>query len=397
MRRAPPIQDVLKYPVTSVLSAAAVVVTVAWWSGTGIGPLVMDFRFWPFEPWRLVTSALPHVNIAHLAFNLYWLWVLGTLVESQWGSLKTAAVYLLFASVSAAAEFAFLRGGVGLSGVGYGLFAMCFVLQRRDARFADGMDSQTARLFVAWFFICIATTALKIMPVGNVAHGAGALVGALVGCLATSSAMGRRAWAAALSSGSVLLVFLAAGGREYVNLTDDPSYQFAYEGYQALQKQDNESAVRLLRKSLAANDKNADTWKSLGIAYHRLRQTDPALDAYQHAFALNPQDATLRSPIAAFKTYKAWKLHGHGSISDVEKLLRESLELDDSNAETWYYLAWCCKEQAKIPEAIQAADNAVQRRPDQKYRVLLDALKRVPTQEQSGAAAAPSPAVPNKE
>jgi membrane associated rhomboid family serine protease len=345
----------------------------------------MHFSFWPFEPWRLFTSALPHVNVAHLAFNLYWLWVFGTFVESQWGSLKTAAVYLLFASISGAAEFAFLRGGVGLSGVGYGLFAMCFVLQRRDARFADAMDSQTVRLFVAWFFICIATTALKIMPVGNVAHGAGALVGVLVGLIATSSGTARRAWAAALSFGSVLLVFLAAGGREYVNLTDDPGYQFAYLGHQALEKQDNESAVRLLRKSLAFNDKIADTWKRLGIAYHRLRQADPALDAYQHAFALNPQDATLRGPIAAFKTYKAWSLRGHGSMSDVEKLLRESLELDNANAETWYYLAWCYKEQAKIPEAIQAAQTAVQRRPDPKYSELLDALKRIPTQEQSGA------------
>ena len=55
-----------------------------------IAPLVMDCRAWKGQPWRLVTSALPHVDLLHLAFNLYWLWAFGTTVEGVFGPSAVA-------------------------------------------------------------------------------------------------------------------------------------------------------------------------------------------------------------------------------------------------------------------------------------------------------------------
>ena len=90
----------------SGLAAAAVTATVAWWYGWNIDPFVMDARFWPREPWRLVTCTLPHANIFHLAFNVYWFWVFGTLVEEVYGHLSTLLILVMFAAGSSAAEFA---------------------------------------------------------------------------------------------------------------------------------------------------------------------------------------------------------------------------------------------------------------------------------------------------
>jgi membrane associated rhomboid family serine protease len=137
------------------------------------------------ELWRLVTSIFPHAGILHLAFNIYWLWVFGTLVEEIFGHLKTAALIVLFAVGSGAWEFALASGGVGLSGVGYGLFGLIWMLSRHDERFKDAIDARTVQLFVGWFFFCIVATVTNTMPVANIAHGTGAVLGILAGLAIT--------------------------------------------------------------------------------------------------------------------------------------------------------------------------------------------------------------------
>src|SRR5688572_28158133 len=184
MRYPPPLSAVLRYPVTGGLALLAIAVTAADKNGVDVSALYLDPRFAHGEPWRLVTCILPHAGAFHILFNVYWLWVFGTLVEEAFGHLRFAALVLFLAVTSGAAEFALFSGGIGLSGVGYGLFGMLWVLsttRRRDVRFADAVDQNTVIMFVAWFFICIAGTAAGFMQIGNVAHGAGAVAGALVG------------------------------------------------------------------------------------------------------------------------------------------------------------------------------------------------------------------------
>src|ERR1700722_13651110 len=178
MRRAPPWTDFKKYPVVSATIVMAVVVTLACWSGkVDVKTLSETVEIRRGELWRLLTSALPHGDILHLAFNVYWTWAFGTLVEESFGSAKTLGIFVFLAVVADGAEYAFLSGGIGLSGIGYGLFGMLWVLSRRDRRFAGIIDQKTVGLFVAWFFVCIFLTTSGY-PIGNIAHSAGAIAGA---------------------------------------------------------------------------------------------------------------------------------------------------------------------------------------------------------------------------
>ena len=153
----------------------AITVTGLWWYGHTIDWTIMNNRvFAKWELWRTPTSTLPHDGIFHLAFNLYWLWAFGTLVERVYGHIRCAGIYLLLAFGSSLAEFSLFIGGIGLSGVGYGLWGMLWVLGKRDPRFEQAVDYQTSRLFVVWFFVCLALTVTGVMPVANVAHGVGA-------------------------------------------------------------------------------------------------------------------------------------------------------------------------------------------------------------------------------
>jgi membrane associated rhomboid family serine protease len=160
---------------------AAIGVTIAYWSGWNIDLLLINSKAFRGEPWRLVTSSLPHINSFHLLFNLYWLVYFGKLAEPRFGWWRTAGLYSLFAGTSAAAEYAVSAGGIGLSGVGYGLFALFWVLSRRETRLKSAIDAQITWIFVGWFFLCVILTALDVWQVGNVAHLIGAVTGGLVG------------------------------------------------------------------------------------------------------------------------------------------------------------------------------------------------------------------------
>src|SRR5260370_42325657 len=135
MRRPQSVALLNSYPVTAIYALLAILVTTAWMSGRDIPFLFCTYEVGQGQVWRLLTSTLPHVNLIHLAFNVYWLWVLGTAVEEAFGPLRTLAIVILFAVASSAADFALDQGGVGLSGVGYGLFGMLWILSRFDERF----------------------------------------------------------------------------------------------------------------------------------------------------------------------------------------------------------------------------------------------------------------------
>ncbi len=79
------------------------------------------------EWWRLVTPVLVHGSLLHLLFNMYFLYLVGPLVEQLYGSLRFLLLYVLTAAAGSAASFVF--GGpapsVGASGA---IFGLCGVL-----------------------------------------------------------------------------------------------------------------------------------------------------------------------------------------------------------------------------------------------------------------------------
>jgi membrane associated rhomboid family serine protease len=180
-------------PVTLAVMAAAVVVTLGFWSR-----LTFAFSFladpglvWDGQLWRLPASALPHLGILHLVFNLYWFWRFGKAAESWMGSLRFAA--FLVATASAASAVQMLLGltalaplsggpsGVGLSGVNYALFGLLLALRRDKDFAAEQMQPGVVQLLIFWFFLCVVLTYWDVLGVANGAHGGGFVAGWLVG------------------------------------------------------------------------------------------------------------------------------------------------------------------------------------------------------------------------
>jgi membrane associated rhomboid family serine protease len=115
----------MDYPVVSATAALATAVTVAWWAKIDVSVLFESPLVGRGQWWRLLTSALPHINVLHLIFNLSWLWVLGTKIERVLGHLSTLLLFRILAIGSGAFEYAFLGPGVGFPELATA-FSVCF-------------------------------------------------------------------------------------------------------------------------------------------------------------------------------------------------------------------------------------------------------------------------------
>ncbi len=171
-------------PVTTAVVVAAVALTLLFWSHA---PLVRRWlvadpdRVWDGQLWRLGTSALLHANVIHLAFDVWFIWLFGKATEQWMGSPRFVGFFVATAVGPLAAELLAGGTGVGLSGVGYALFGFLYALRREEEFAAELMTPSVVSTLVFWFFLCIVLTYTHIMPVANVAHGAGAVIGWLFG------------------------------------------------------------------------------------------------------------------------------------------------------------------------------------------------------------------------
>ena len=103
------------------------------------GPLYDWFALWPlgsgFAPWQLLTYALLHGGLLHLAFNMYGLWMFGSELERLWGPRRLLQYYVVSVLVAGAVQLVVASGApvpyptVGASGGLFGLligYAMLF-------------------------------------------------------------------------------------------------------------------------------------------------------------------------------------------------------------------------------------------------------------------------------
>src|SRR5438045_1337810 len=106
MRKPPSPVLFYRYPLIAGTAILAAAVSLALWSKLDISPLLESDAVRQGQVWRLVLSILPHADPMHLIFNLYWLWVFGTLFEEVFGHLRTLGLVLLLAFGSGAADYA---------------------------------------------------------------------------------------------------------------------------------------------------------------------------------------------------------------------------------------------------------------------------------------------------
>lgn len=219
-----------------------------------------DRAIWEGQPWALLTSVFVHLEIWHIAFNLYWLWILGGILEESIGSLRFALFFVGAAWVSSAGEL-LLGGdlGIGMSGVGYALFGFGWVARRKMAGFKAILNDQTVNVFLVWLVFCIVLTKFGVMQVANWAHLFGLLFGASVGGLFV---LKWRQWLCAvglmvLLGGSVVPLKWCPLSPEWTSL----------QAMAARSSSNEKQAIYWYRRTISLGGDKSWAWANLAIIY----------------------------------------------------------------------------------------------------------------------------------
>lgn len=217
-----------------------------------------DMAIWEGKPWVLLTSVFVHMEIWHIAFNLYWLWLLGNALERFIGSLRWALFFLAAAWVSSAYQV-LLSGdmGIGMSGVGYALFGFGWVARPRADEFREMLDDQVVQGFLIWTVGCIVITVLGMMNIGNAAHVSGLVFGALVAAVFT------RRYRLSLTVPALIAVMAVS----FLPLVWCPlsADWTAMKGLAAQKGGEPDKAIALYKQSLARGQDPTFVWANVAI------------------------------------------------------------------------------------------------------------------------------------
>jgi GlpG protein len=191
--------------------------------------------------WGLITSNFLHVEIWHIAFNLYWFWIFGKKIEFE----TNKGFYLLFilssALVSSLAQLAFSdTTGIGLSGIGYALFGFLLFKSKTTEQYKNYLKKSTINLFLFWLVLCAFLIKTGAWTVGNAAHTGGLLWGALVAY--TSKFDKYMRWAARFiyATALVILIFYSPFSISYLS----------YQAYKLHKEQKTDAAIEAYKKIL---------------------------------------------------------------------------------------------------------------------------------------------------
>ncbi len=130
------------------------------------------------EWWRIITAGFLHANVLHIAFNMYLLYVLGTMLEPAIGKLRFGLIYVV--SLIGGSFGCLLlepnNAAVGASGAVFGLMGAAILALR-----SRGIDPWQSGLGVTLLLNLAITFVIPNISIGG--HLGGLAAGGIVGYL----------------------------------------------------------------------------------------------------------------------------------------------------------------------------------------------------------------------
>jgi membrane associated rhomboid family serine protease len=172
--------------------------------GALYGPLVANGDWW-----RVITAGFLHASLLHIAFNMYFLYFLGTLLEPAIGKLRFGLIYAV--SLVGGSFGALLISPnavtVGASGAVFGLMGAAILAMR-----ARGIDFMQSGLGIT-LLLNLGITFFPGSGISIGGHVGGLIAGGIIGYLMLDVAEKRRVSANVMYAAAVVLaVGLAVGG-----------------------------------------------------------------------------------------------------------------------------------------------------------------------------------------
>jgi membrane associated rhomboid family serine protease len=281
-RRQKPPDPVL----TWMACAICVVMSLGRWG------LYLPGAEWDGEYWALLTSVFVHIEYWHIAGNLFWLFFLGGELEKAIGSLRWLAFFLTAAIISSAIQLG-ISGNrcIGASGVVYAIFGFMWAARNHFDGFKDAIIKPTIIYFVAWLFLCLASTFLNLRQFGNAAHFSGLFWGIIVADIfvVRRKATLSKIASAAMVAASVIPLFWCPWSVIWVGKQADNAYS----------KGDYAEAIKFYNRSLELGQDPVLVYANLAAAYWQIGDQSKYKEAVKKAEELRekPQEQSPESGI----------------------------------------------------------------------------------------------------
>lgn len=236
---------------------------------------------WDGAYWAYITSCFVHYDLIHAVFNVYWLFMLGQVLEQEIGPKKMLFITLLACVVTSGFEFLFSEDtGIGFSGVLYCFLGFMWASRNQHPSFRAFLTKELWTTFLVWLVLCWVLTLTDVWSVGNAAHISGLLLGVLLAKLFYDKKF-RVGWIAIqiiIILISVLPIFYYPTSISWLSVK-------AYNSYES---EDCQRAINYLTKAIEMDSEYAWAYYLRGFAYQDLEKQALSESDFKKAYDLDP-------------------------------------------------------------------------------------------------------------
>ncbi len=329
--------------------------TLTQWGANAAWKTIIDKEYW-----RILTSAFVHLNIFHLAVNMYALSSFSSMAERFFGKSKFVAIYLLSAVGSAICSLFFLNPGsvsVGASGAIFGTFgALVAFFWSHRLQFPKTFFRAHTRIFFV-FVIYSVVSSFIFQDMDNAAHLSGFIVGLWAGLCVNPNRPDNKIWRDIDFVRTAGLVAVAVVGLVLVSVTDERNpkilaeHEYA-EAVTLLKDGKPKQAITHLDRVLITMPNNVSAYLDRASAFNQIKLFDKAIVDSTLAIKLDAKNK---------KGYFLRSLAYHNLSDDSRAIadLNKVLEIDPRAAMALNNRAWSYIAMGNIDNAIVDSTNAI--------------------------------------
>lgn len=162
---------------------------LSFWSGMKLNAEIHGGQWW-----RLISSQFVHLDMLHLLFNGYGIYVLGRFFERAYGWRRMMVLYVLSGTAGGLASLAINPGPAGgASGAVYGLVGGLLVFGFKYRKWLPEKLSKALTVgLLPWVVLSIGIGFIDAIPMDNAAHVGGLLTGGIITVIMTSRLVQKR-------------------------------------------------------------------------------------------------------------------------------------------------------------------------------------------------------------
>jgi rhomboid protease GluP len=317
--------------------------------GADYGPYTLSGQYW-----RLITSMFLHFGIIHIFGNMWCLWSLGELAEKLIDSVSLLGLYLVTGIGASLLSLSWdpMRVSAGASGAIFGIAgALISVLYFGNL----GLQPASVRKLLGYVIRFAFLNLLFGLQghIDNMAHLGGLVTGLAAGFFLARTfnatpeeRPARRRVVLAVSAVLVILLFVPViRAKQY-------AVEFG-KGQAALDHDDLNAAIPHLEKYVAARPGDIRGHALLGWALYETKRYDDAVQEFERALAINPDDPYVEVNLAKIYAYQK-------KTDKALELFKKSMPRSEPDAVTFYWYASALKDAGRLPEAESNIRKAIQ-------------------------------------